>query len=78
MRRTNPVKFEEGIRSTQKLAASMDIPTELKEPPKRKVPKRLDDGAGQQVHFSGQDTMKVKFYYATLDRLIAELDTHFP
>ena len=22
--------------------------------------------------------MKVKFYYATLDRLITELDTHFP
>jgi hypothetical protein len=56
----------------------MNIPTELKEPPKRKVPKRLDDGAGQQVHLSGQDAMKVKFYYATLDRLITELDTRFP
>ena len=40
MMRTN-VKLVEGIRSAQKFAASIDIPSELKEPPKRKVPKRL-------------------------------------
>ena len=62
MMRTN-VKLEEGIRSAQKFAASMDIPTELKEPPKRKVPKRLDDGTRQQARLSGQDTMKVLLCY---------------
>jgi len=29
MIRTNPGKFEEGVRSAQKLVASLDIPTEL-------------------------------------------------
>jgi len=60
------------------LAGKFNIETELRTTRQRKAPRRLDDNADSGTTLSPLDSIKVKFYYPVIDRLIEELKQRFP
>lgn len=73
--RRSDERFFEFWKETEEMAESIEVA--FVEPRIRKVSKRLDDHVETEVILSGQESLKVNFYFQTLDAMTTALDLRF-
>ena len=77
-RLTDDSVFAAAIERASELAMKMGIDTELPTERQQKIPRKLDDNAGNAANLSPLEKMRTVFYVAVLDRLTTELSDRFP
>jgi len=70
--------FAASTQRATELATTMGIDAELPAERQRKIPRRLDDNAGNAANLSPLDKMRTNFYVAIIDKLSTELTDRFP